>query len=272
MRGTLNAAVWLCCLLPSPGLGQAQPSIDTGFRQMYNLEFDAAHAPFAAYERVHPDDALAPAADAAAWLFAEFDRLHVLQSEFFLHDENFRVARKLTPDARTAREFERQLAKARELAQAKLKTDARDRHALLASMLVLGLRCDYDGLIERRYLSSLNASKQSRRMAEHILALDPQCYDAWVAIGVENYLLSLKPLPVRWFVQLLGNSADREYGIAKMRLVAEHGEYLKPFAQLLLAVAALRDKHPEQARALLARLAADYPQNHLYSEELKRLQ
>jgi len=249
----------------------ASAGLDDGYRAMYNLEFDAAHRTFAAYARAHPEDPLAPASDAAAWLFAEFDRLHILQSEFFLHDENFRRERHLTPDEHVAREFERQLAHADDLAERRLRAAPNDSDALLASVLVLGLRSDYDGLIAEHYLSSLNSTRRSRKLAERLLAVHPDCSDAWVAIGVENYLLSLKPVAVRWFVQMMGNSADREYGLAKLRLVAEHGHYLRPFAELLLVVADLRAGHRDLARTRLARLATEYPHNRLYTEELARL-
>ncbi len=245
--------------------------LELGYKQMYNLEFDAAHATFAEQSRQHPEDAMGPASDAAAYLFAEFDRLHILQSEFFLHDENFRKDRHLTPDPKTARLFQQQIARAQQLATRRLAQEPNDTTALLAMMLSQGLSSDYEGLIEERYIASLASTRKSRLTAEHLLSLDPNCYDAWTAIGVENYLLSLKPMPVRWFLQILGNATDREYGLQKVKLTAERGHYLKPFAQLLLAVAAMRSKDMDQAERLLRGLCAEYPRNHLYAEELARI-
>ena len=57
-----------------------------------------------------------------------------------------------------------------------------------------------------------------------------------------------------------------------MKLTAEKGHYLEPFARLLLAVAALRDKDKNKARELLAGLAREFPKNGLYARELARLQ
>src|ERR1700676_191044 len=64
-------------------------SLDFGYRQMYNLEFQAAHETFHNWERQNPADPWGPASDAAAYLFFEFDRLHILQSDFFSDDSNF---------------------------------------------------------------------------------------------------------------------------------------------------------------------------------------
>lgn len=272
MQWTVNVGWIVLVALASP-LGAAQPPtlLELGYKQMYNLEFDAAHATFAEHARRQPDDAMGPASDAAAFLFAEFDRLHILQSEFFMHDDNFRKLRHLTPDAKTARLFQQQIARAQQLASKRLAQAPKDTNALLAMMLAQGLRSDYEGLIEERYMTSLASTRKSRLTAEHLLALDPNCYDAWTAIGVENYLLSLKPVPVRWFLHLMGNATDGEYGIQKVRLTAERGHYLKPFAQLLLAVAAMRSKDMAQAERLLRGLTTEYPHNHLYAEELARI-
>src|SRR5262245_56069451 len=57
--------------------------LDLGYRQMYNLQFDDAHRTFQEWDRQHPEDPMGPVSQAAAYLFAEFDRLKILQSEFF---------------------------------------------------------------------------------------------------------------------------------------------------------------------------------------------
>src|SRR5258707_1341861 len=76
----------------------AGTSLDDGYREMYNLDFAAAHGTFAEYQKLHPGDPMGPVSDAAAYLFSELDRLHVLQSEFFTHDQHFVTDHKLVPD------------------------------------------------------------------------------------------------------------------------------------------------------------------------------
>ena len=64
-----------------------------------------------------------------------------------------------------------------------------------------------------------------------------------MAVGVENYLTGIKPAPVRWMLSLGGIDPNKEQGIRELEQTAAHGDLLKPFAKLLLAVAALRDKN-----------------------------
>jgi len=255
-----------------PALCAAAPSalptlLDQGYRQMYNLQFAEAHQTFQQWEREHPADPLGPASDAAAYLFAEFDRLHILQSEFFTHDQHFITDHKLTPDAELKRQFEAALAKARALSA---KAPA-DPNSQFASILASGLRSDYLALVEKRYGPSLQEMKAGRAAAEKLLAADPTFYDAYLAVGVENYMLSVKAAPIRFFLRLSGAQTDRATGIRKLQLTAEKGHYLAPFARLLLGVAALRDNDTKTASHILTDLSREYPHNPLYRQELARL-
>src|SRR5579872_5580964 len=134
---------------------RAVPSIDAGYRQMYNLEFDQAHRTFSDWERQHPADPLGPASNAAAYLFGEFDRLNILHSEFFVEDGLFKRRPKATPDPAVRQAFDAELAKAEQLSDGILKQSPRQTAAMFAKTIALGLRADYLALIERRDLDSL---------------------------------------------------------------------------------------------------------------------
>src|SRR5260370_16478628 len=122
----------------------AQPTLlDQGYRQLYNLNFESAHRAFADWEKTHPDDPMGAVSDAAAYLFAEFDRLHILQSEFFTDDNGFlRRERSLTPDAAAKRDFQDALERAHRLASATLHRAPAHENALLATLLRLVLHTD----------------------------------------------------------------------------------------------------------------------------------
>jgi len=242
--------------------------LDAGYAQMYNLRFDDAHRTFREWENAHPGDPLGPVSDAAAYLFSEFDRLHILQSEFFAEDQNFLKVHRLTPDPAVKTGFEADLNSAEQLAA--LRTSG-NPDVGLAAVLQHGLHSDYLALIEKRYVAALGETKQARAAAEKVLTSHPDYYDANLAIGVENYLLSLKPAPIRFLLRVTGSETDKQAGIEKLRLTAEKGHYLAPFAKLLLAVAALRDKDHNAAREQLAWLAAHYPENRLFRLELAKI-
>jgi hypothetical protein len=245
--------------------------LDRGFRALYNLNFDDAEKTFMQWEMHAPNNPLGPASRASGYLFQEFERLGVLRSELFTDDQSFEGRSKLLPDPQLKLEFQLQISVANRLADEVLADNPSSPDALLAKTLVNGLQADYAALIEKRNAASLSYTKEGRRWAESLLRVDADCYDAYLALGAENYLVSTKPMLVRWIARLSGARADRERGIRQLRLTAQSGRFLKPFAKLLLAVAALRDHDPGMAQKLLSELQQEFPQNPLYAYELSRL-
>src|SRR6202166_1191191 len=269
MKATHKWFAATCLLLvcvPCMANAPAPTEIERGFQSMYNLEFDQAHQDFSAWERSHPADPLGPVSQAAGYLFGEFARLGILESELFTNDKTFENRAKLAPDPKVRDEFNGALSRGDQLADAALKQNPEDTNALFAKILALGLRSDYAALIDKQDFAALRYMKQSRVLAQQLLKQKPDDYDALLAVGVENYMTGIKPAPVRWMLSLGGIDPDKEQGIRELQQTAAHGNLLKPFAKLLLAVAALRDKNYVQGCDLLRELATAYPRNALYHD------
>jgi hypothetical protein len=250
----------------------AETLLDKGYRQMYNLDFNGAHNTFAEFERANPTNAMGPVSDAAAYLFTELDRLGVLRSDYLTKDESFFTVNKPAPaDPRIKQKFEDVLGHGRQLAAATLKVSPTDPDALLASTMSLGLHANYLAMIEKKNLPALSEVKESTALAQKLLEVHPDIYDAYIAQGIENYLLSQKNAAIRWFLRLGGAQTDKQVGIEKTGITAEKGHYFMPYARLLLAIQELRDNNRVDAKQKLSWLAAEYPGNHLYREELERL-
>lgn len=239
--------------------------------QMYDLKFDQAHEILKRWRELHPDDPLGPASDAAAFLFSELARLGVLESELFVDDEQFKNRRTFEPDPGAKASFTQCISDADRLADSALQRSSDDARALFVKTLTHGLHADYVALINGQGLRALSYTKAGRVYAERLMHADPQAFDAYLGPGVENYLLSLKPIALRVLLRLTGSEVDREKGLQNLHSTAEHGYYLEPFAKLLLAVAALRDNQKDKAREILSELHNRFPDNPLYSVELNRL-
>jgi hypothetical protein len=246
-------------------------TLDSGFRFLYDLDFDHAHQAFAAWQQQYPENPLGPACEAAALLFSEFNRLGVLESQFYQDDKAFDARRQFTPDPALRDRFSAALDQAEKWAQARLARDARNRDGLFAMTMAAGLRADYAALIEKRNLASLRFTRQATGWAQQLLAVDPNCYDAHLAMGVSQYIVGSMAAPVRWLVRLGGVSGDKAAGIRELQVTADRGQYLAPFARILLAIAYVRDKEKARARELLVALQNDFPQNPLFGREISRL-
>jgi uncharacterized protein YeeX (DUF496 family) len=246
-------------------------ALDEGYYDMYNLNFPDAHLKFQQWMSAHPQDPMGPASDAAAWLFGEFDRLHIIDVQLFADQSRFDNRQRLTPDANVRKSFDDRADRANRLADAALQRNPKDATALYVKTVICGMKSDYALMIDKRDIAALNLSKQASSYSKQVLAINPTLYDAYLATGVENYMLSLKSAPVRWLLSITGAETDREEGIRLLRLTAAKGHYLAPFARMMLAVAALRDNHPQEAKDILTSLSKEFPQNTLYVRELARI-
>src|SRR6266436_2752025 len=104
---------------------------------MYNLQFQEAHRSFRAWQRQYPRDPMGPVSDAAAYLFSEFERLHILELEFFTGGERGLTPQKPNPDPKVKRNLDRALDRTRKLASRILRHAPNDRDAMFASVLRL---------------------------------------------------------------------------------------------------------------------------------------
>ena len=266
----------VCCVLSSQARGKdlaviAVSPLDRGFQGLYNLDFGGAQQEFAAWQRLHPEDPMGPVSEAAGFLFSEFNRLGVLEAQFYENDDAFSDRPKVSPDPALRNRFESAIRRAEDLARARLAKDTKDRDALFAMTLSSGLQADYAALIEKRNLASLHFTRQASASAQELLAICHDCYDALLATGFSKYIIGSMAAPVRWILRLGGLPADKEGGISDLETTAEHGHYLAPFARILLAIAYVREKNKNHALELLSGLQREFPGNTLFPREIAHL-
>jgi hypothetical protein len=278
MRNSLNilgaAALSLIGLAQPIWAATASVSLaplDRGFQLLYNLDFERAHGIFIGWEQSHPDDPRGATFEAAGLLFSEFHRLGVLESQFFEDEKKFENRSALKPDPVIRGRFDVAIEKAQDAARAQLRKNSKDEDALFAMTLTNGLEADYSALIEKRNLASLRYTKESTVWAQKTLAVDPDCYDAHIAGGISKYIIGSMAAPVRWLVRLGGVAGDKQQGVQELKLVADRGHYLAPFADILLAIAYVRDHDRQHATQLLASLQQQFPSNPLFAQEIARL-
>jgi hypothetical protein len=246
-------------------------SLDRGFTGLYNLDFAGAQNDFAAWEKQYPADPIGPVSEAAGYLFSEFNRLGVLEAQFYENDAAFEGRPKLSPDPALRDRFQAAISRSENLAHSRLATDPKDRDALFALTLSSGLQADYAALIEKRNMASLHYTKQASVSAQELLAVCHDCYDALLATGFSKYIIGSMAAPVRWILRMGGLPADKQGGMADLQTTADHGHYLAPFARILLSIAYVREKDKPRALELLSGLQREFPGNTLFSRQIARL-
>ncbi len=249
---------------PDPSVGL----MEKGFQRLYELNFDGARVEFRAYQKNLPDDPMGKAAEAASYLFEEFNAKGILTSDFFLNDAKFLGGADGTAAQNQNPAFVEANNQARDLAKRRLKLNPRDIHALLALTIADGMESDYDALIIKKQLDGLKVMKQAEAEANTLLAIDPSQQDANVALGMSNYVIGCLPGFKRALVWFGGIHGDRVKGMQLMASAAEHGHYLQPFAKVMLALAYEREHQMDRAHDLLSQLAIQFPANPVFAREL----
>src|SRR6202023_2349325 len=179
-------------------------------------------------------------------------------SDFFLNERKFLHGIDGKPDPVRMNNFRDALSRARILAKQRLKTNPQDPEALFALTLAAGMESDADAILEKKQLDGLKRMKEANEYAKQLLALQPDTNDAYVALGAANYIIgSLNP-GYRMGLWFMGIHGDKKLGMEQLRKTAESGRYLQPFAKILLALSARREKQTALAQKLLLELSEEF--------------
>jgi hypothetical protein len=247
-------------LTPLAALAQS-PGLVPGFHLLYHLRFADARAVFLNWQREHPKDPMGFVAEAASHLFEEFEHHGVLTTEFFLNDDLLLGGIPGTGDPARTKAFEQANARARQL------SSAPEPNALLAQTLATGMAADYAALITKRQIESLRQIRAAEAFGRRLLALAPSVTDGYVALGAANYILASLPSykrAVLWFGGMQGN---KQRGIDQLTQAARGGQYLGPYAKMLLALVFTREKRYTDAVRLMRELTTEFPESPVFARE-----
>lgn len=243
------------------------PELTAGFDMLYQQKFTEARETFAGWESRNPTQPFGQVAVGASYLFEELDRQGVLSSDFFLNEKRFLHGIDGKPDPDRMNHFREALAQARELARQRERTNQEDAEALFALTLAAGMESDAESILLKHHLDGLKRMKEANEYARQLLAQHPEAADVYIAPGIANYVIgSLNP-GFRFALWFGGIHGDKKVGMQQTENTAENGRYLKPFAKIMLALAARREKQNALAQKLLRELTEQYPQNDLFASE-----
>src|SRR6266481_3042004 len=243
------------------------PELSAGFDLLYRQRFGEAREAFASWESRNPEQPFGQVAIAAGYLFEELSRQGVLTSDFFLNEKKFLHGIEGSPDPERMSHFRDALARARKLAWERQKTNPNDGEALLALTLAAGMESDAESILQKRHLAGLKQMKKANGYAKELLAQHPDATDAYIAPGIANYIIGSQSAGSRFVLRFDGIHGDKKLGMEQVARAAENGRYLRPFAKIILALAARREKQNALAQRLFRELSEQYPDSELFASE-----
>jgi hypothetical protein len=257
---------WETRSVQSPALTTV-PELSAGFDLLYRQKFAEAREAFANWEARNPEEPFGQVAIAAGYLFEELSRQGVLTSDFFLNEKKFLHGIEGSPDPERMTHFRDAVARSCELARERLKANTKDGEALLALTLAAGMESDAESILQKRHLAALKSMKKANGYAKELLAQYPDAADAYVATGIAYYVIGSQSTGTRFALWFGGIHGDKKLGMEQVARTVENGRYLRPFAKIILALAARREKQDALAQRLFRELSEQYPDNEQFASE-----
>jgi tetratricopeptide (TPR) repeat protein len=265
--------------VPAPGLAPERPApvvdiraenerkLYVAFDYLYDLDFDPAMQVFAEVAAAEPRSAAVAAFWSCALLYQMLAEQGSLQSQLFVTNEFLENPPPPVDPALDAR-YVRVRTEAETRAERRLQTNADDVDALFAQGLAYGNTANYLAGIKGQYFRALRVIERAYDIHKRLRRMRPDIHDTGIVLGVREYVLGTLPRGIRILLLFMG---DRERGLEYLRDTAGHGEFLGPYAKVLLAMASIRDHDLMTATSLAEQLIAHYPRNPLLRIELLKL-
>ena len=261
----------LVLLMLCAPLVAANPLVQDGFDHFYNLEYQESIADFEQAIAQNPSDPELHNHLAQAIVFREMYRNGSLESELVSGTNSFLRRARLNPSPETEKSFLGEVARAMELAEARLQRDRNDARALYALGIAYGLRSNYFWVVKKDWHTSLKDATAARRAHDRVAQLEPANVDARLVEGLHDYIVGSLPWTWRTLGFLFGIRGDKERGIRIVEDVAARGSDNRVDAEILLGALYRRENQTRKAVPIVQDLIRRFPRNYLLRLELSQM-
>jgi tetratricopeptide (TPR) repeat protein len=251
-------------VLPSP----SDELRNQGFDHLFNMQYEESKADFEAIIHVQPDH---PAGyiymGYAIWLNYLAD-LRRLQTNVYNKNNAFfdtRIEDKA--DAKVDAEFRKNMNKGVELAEAQLKKDKNNLQTMYYLGVARNILAGYEATVNRSFFSALRNGSKGVDLHRDVIKKDPTFIDAYLSVGMYDYIVGSLPLAVKILVFFGGVHGSKKDGLAAVEKVYREGVYGKDEASVLLVMLYDREKRRVDSLNVLHELTKKFPQNFLFALE-----
>lgn len=242
-----------------------------GYEALFNLDYTAARAKFSELRECAPQHPVGDLSLAVTTWMEYLYKTRRLQTTLYSQSGFYAGGTKSKGDAIDAgvdKAFRTYIAQAETQAKKLVNAAPKDADALYFLGAVYGVLAGYEASAGRKFMSALRNGSRSHDYQQQVIKLRPDAWDAYLTIGLYDYIVGALPGFVRFLVGIVGISGDKERGIRELRTTVERGLYNQHDATVILLAVYQREGRPQDALPLLEKMAAQYPRNYLLRLEL----
>jgi tetratricopeptide (TPR) repeat protein len=232
-----------------------------GLAEIWNLDFDAATRSLTTLAGQYPGHPAPPLYQATVVLVRELDGRHELVLDRFVHPGYFMKQANRAMPAASRQQFFEFIGKSQLLTERRLKSSPQDRDAQYLRGATEGLLALFAFTIDRSYLQAFKHGKQAYGLHNRLIEQDRQYYDAYMSVGLYDYVANSLPWYLRWAAGITGFHADKQRAFQFLNSAVEKGRYVSDDARLFRMAVSMREGRPPEALPDAAALLARYPRN-----------
>lgn len=278
LRFTVGSALVLTLALPGGllvrPLGQQarnDEAVTTAIEHLRNLEYAESKEQLRYFLLADSTNLRAWNYLAVAILYEEMFRRGVLESRVYGQGGDVFKPSKVAVTPEFQQELLGTLDKAQAVAEERLKSDSTDQEAMYWAGVTHGTRATYHFALRKEYKPALHEATEAYNYHRDLLKLNPHYVDAYLIVGMNNYIVGSLPWYIKVFAALTGRHGNRAEGLQQMKLAEQEGHYAREDARLMLAVVYQREKRYAEALTLYQEMARSHARNYLLQDEVGAL-
>src|SRR5262245_47151197 len=246
-----------------------------GHEALYNLDNDTAVERFEEIRKRLPHH---PAGDlylaTAIWL-KHLSKTRRLQTDLYGSGSSFYAGAGVSKeeaegdavDPNVDRAFRERMAQAKTKALALVAKNKNDADAIYYLGAYYGVMAGYEASTARKFFSAMRNGSRCVDAHEKVLKLKPDYYDAYLSIGVYDYIVGNLPFSYKFMATMVGVRGNKKRGIARLETIIEKNAVTADDARVLLVAIFRNEKRYEEALSLLEELSSKYPNGYLLKLE-----
>lgn len=241
-------------------MAQAQP----GFDDLYNLDYDRAQLIFAALKKENPLHPAPPLYLSIIGWLRELFRRQELNLDLFMSPSFFTRSTtvEMPPERRT--DFFNHIQQCQDLNQRILSKNPRNLDALYFLGSSYGILSAFSFTIDRNLRKAFVYGNKAYEYDHRVVKIDPAYYDAYMTVGLYQYVVGSLPWYVRWLAAIAGYFGTKEQGLRDLELAVTRGEYVKTDAQIIRMAMRVYEGRPREALADAEDLHRRFPRNYIF--------
>jgi len=247
-----------------------------GYEAMYNIDYATAVARFEDIRKRLPNH---PAGDlylaTALWL-KHLNKSRRLQTGLYRSGSSFYAGADKAKensegdavDANLDRAFRERMAQAKTKALALVAKNRNDADALYFLGSIYGVMAGYEASTARKFFSAMRNGSRCVDAHEKVLKLKPDYYDAYMTVGLYDYIVGTLPFGYKALATMVGIRGNKKRGITRLETMIEKNASSADDARVMLLAVFRNEKRDSDAFSLLEHLSSKYPGNYLLKLEI----